>query len=150
MVESIMDFYRYFSELTADRRAQPDRRPGDADRQRQDRRRRRARHGEDRLLRDHRHRRPRHHATRWPAGLRRADRAPGQLPLLQTDPTLMPNAVDEMIRWAAPVRHFMRTAQADTEIGGVPIEAGDWVYLSYLAATGTRGVRRSAPLRRHP
>ncbi len=43
-----------------------------------------------------------------------------------------------MIRWTSPVRHFMRTAQADTEIAGTPIAKGDWVYLSYLAANRDR------------
>src|ERR1700686_247100 len=38
-----------------------------------------------------------------------------------------------MIRWTAPVRHFMRTAQVDTEVAGVKIAKGDWLYLSYLA-----------------
>ncbi len=39
-----------------------------------------------------------------------------------------------MIRWTAPVRHFMRTAQADTEICGEEVKARDWLYLSYKAA----------------
>lgn len=57
-----------------------------------------------------------------------------QLRMLQSDPELLNNAVEEMIRWTAPVRHFMRTAQQDTEILGQQIEKGDWVYLSYKAA----------------
>lgn len=39
-----------------------------------------------------------------------------------------------MIRWTAPVRHFMRTAQDDAEVGGQEIRKGDWLYLSYKAA----------------
>jgi cytochrome P450 len=58
---------------------------------------------------------------------------PDQLALLRERPELMTNAVNEMIRWTAPVRHFMRTATADAEIGGHAIKAGDWLYLSYLA-----------------
>lgn len=57
-----------------------------------------------------------------------------QLRRLQAEPDLLNNAVEEMIRWTAPVRHFMRTARADTEILGQEIEAGDWIYLSYKAA----------------
>ncbi|MEM9745775.1 MAG: cytochrome P450 [Actinomycetota bacterium] len=57
-----------------------------------------------------------------------------QLRLLQDDPELLNNAVEEMIRWTAPVRHFMRTAQEDTEILGQEIRKGDWLYLSYKAA----------------
>ena len=59
---------------------------------------------------------------------------PEQLSKLQAHPELMANAVEEMIRWTAPVRHFMRTAQADTEILGQKIAKGDWLYLSYKAA----------------
>ena len=59
---------------------------------------------------------------------------PDQLALLQREPERIANAVDEMIRYVSPVRHFMRTAQADTEVGGVKIAKGDWLYLSYLAA----------------
>lgn len=60
---------------------------------------------------------------------------PDQLAKLQSAPAeLMTNAVEEMLRWTAPVRHFMRTAQADTEILGQEITEGEWVYLSYKAA----------------
>jgi len=59
---------------------------------------------------------------------------PEQLAKLQADPELINNAVEEMIRWTAPVRHFMRTAQEDTEILGQKIAKGEWVYLSYKAA----------------
>lgn len=57
-----------------------------------------------------------------------------QLRRLQAEPELLNNAVEEMVRWTAPVRHFMRTAQSDTEILGQEIKAGDWMYLSYKAA----------------
>jgi cytochrome P450 len=66
-------------------------------------------------------------------GLRALAENPEQLRLLQGDLELLPNAVDEMIRWTAPVRHFMRTAQVDTEVAGVEVAKGDWLYLSYLA-----------------
>ena len=59
---------------------------------------------------------------------------PDQLRKLQDHPDLVNNAVEEMIRWTAPVRHFMRTAQDDTEILGQKISKGDWIYLSYKAA----------------
>lgn len=41
---------------------------------------------------------------------------------------------DEVVRWATPVTIFQRTATADTEIGGVAVEAGDRLGLSYSAA----------------
>ncbi|MEM9562401.1 MAG: cytochrome P450 [Actinomycetota bacterium] len=60
---------------------------------------------------------------------------PDELVKLKEDPEgLMANAVEEMIRWTAPVRHFMRTATDDTEVLGQEIRRGDWLYLSYKAA----------------
>ena len=67
-------------------------------------------------------------------GLHALIQNPDQLALLQKRPELMPNAVEEMIRWTSPVRHFMRTAQEDTEVLGQKIKKGDWLYLSYKAA----------------
>ena len=59
---------------------------------------------------------------------------PDQLARLQADPSLMGTAVDEMIRWTSPVKHFMRTAARDYELGGVTIKEGQDVYLSYWSA----------------
>ena len=59
---------------------------------------------------------------------------PEQLAKLRASPELVNNAVEEMIRWTAPVRHFMRTAQQDTVVCGQEIRKGDWLYLSYKAA----------------
>ncbi len=56
---------------------------------------------------------------------------PDQLARLRENPDLMPLAVDEMIRWVTPVKEFMRTATADTEIRGVSIAEGESVLLSY-------------------
>lgn len=68
-------------------------------------------------------------------GLRALIEHPDQLAKLQADPeTHLSNAVEEMLRWTAPVRHFMRTAQEDTEVLGQKIAKGDWLYLSYKAA----------------
>ena len=67
-------------------------------------------------------------------GMEALVRNPDQLAKLQADPALINNAVEEMIRWTAPVRHFMRTATEDTEVLGQPIKKGDWLYLSYKAA----------------
>jgi cytochrome P450 len=57
-----------------------------------------------------------------------------QLARLQGDLSLMGTAVEEMIRWVAPVKEFMRTAQADTEVRGVSIKKGDSILLSYPSA----------------
>ena len=59
---------------------------------------------------------------------------PDQLERLQAEPDLLSNAIEEMIRWTSPVRHFMRTAQDDTEVLGQKIRKGDWIYLSYKGA----------------
>ena len=59
---------------------------------------------------------------------------PDQLARLQSDMSLMPTAVEEMIRWVVPVKEFMRTAQADTAVRGVPIAKGEAVLLSYVSA----------------
>ena len=59
---------------------------------------------------------------------------PDQLARLKADPSLMGTAVEEIIRWVVPVKEFMRTAQADTEIRGVKIKKGDAVLLSYVSA----------------
>ena len=59
---------------------------------------------------------------------------PDQLARLQADMSLMPTTVEEIIRWVVPVKEFMRTAQADTEVRGVPIAKGESVLLSYVSA----------------
>jgi cytochrome P450 len=67
-------------------------------------------------------------------GLLELIRNPGELQRLQNDPGLMGTAVEEMIRCVVPVKEFMRTAQADTEVRGVPIAKGEAVLLSYVSA----------------
>ena len=59
---------------------------------------------------------------------------PGELARLRDDPALLPTAADEMIRWVTPVKEFMRTASAGTVLGGVPIAKGESVLLSYPSA----------------
>ncbi|BBZ79089.1 cytochrome P450 [Mycolicibacterium anyangense] len=67
-------------------------------------------------------------------GLLELLRNPGELARLQGDLGLMGTAVEEMVRCSTPVRAFMRTAQADTEVRGVPITKGESVLLSYVSA----------------
>ncbi|WP_078868095.1 cytochrome P450 [Streptomyces sp. NRRL F-5727] len=55
---------------------------------------------------------------------------------LRAEPELLPQAVDELLRWI-PHRNGVglpRIATEDVEIGGVVIRAGEAVYASYLAA----------------
>ena len=52
---------------------------------------------------------------------------------MKADPKLIPGHVDESIRWASPVRHFMRTAARDVELAGQTIAKGDWLMLCYYS-----------------
>lgn len=61
---------------------------------------------------------------------------PAMFARVKRDPSLIPGLVDEAVRWATPVKHFMRSATADAEIGGRPIAKGDWIMLCY--ASGNR------------
>lgn len=56
---------------------------------------------------------------------------PGEFAKLKADPSLIPSAVEEMIRWVTPVKHFMRTATQDCELGGKSVKAGDGLALFY-------------------
>ncbi|WP_374420370.1 cytochrome P450 [Novosphingobium arvoryzae] len=59
---------------------------------------------------------------------------PDQFARVKADRSLVPGIVEEAIRWTTPVQHFMRTAAADVELGGVQVKAGDWLMLNYVAA----------------
>jgi cytochrome P450 family 142 subfamily A polypeptide 1 len=50
------------------------------------------------------------------------------------DPELIPQAVEEMLRWVTPIRSFSRTATEDTELGDKKIKKGDVVYMVYSSA----------------
>ena len=64
-------------------------------------------------------------------GLLQLIRNPAQMAKLKADMSLLPSAVDEMIRWVTPVKHFMRTAAEDCILGGKHIKAGDSLCLYY-------------------
>ena len=60
---------------------------------------------------------------------------PAQMQLLSDDMDgLMPSAIDEVIRWVTPVRHFMRTATEDYELRDKTIRAGESAILWYPSA----------------
>jgi len=50
------------------------------------------------------------------------------------DPSLIPAAVEEMLRLVSPVLSFQRTATQDTELGGVPIAKGEKILMIYGSA----------------
>jgi len=56
---------------------------------------------------------------------------PDQLAKVKANPSLIPGLVEESIRWVTPVKHFMRSATADTELAGRKIAKGDWMMLAY-------------------
>ncbi len=53
---------------------------------------------------------------------------------LEADPSLLPGAVEEMLRWTTPLHYFRRTATADTELHGQRIREGDRVVMLYSSA----------------
>ena len=59
---------------------------------------------------------------------------PDQFDRLVADSALVPTAVDEILRYGTPIIYFRRTATEDTEIRGVPIQAGDRVAMWFLSA----------------
>ena len=63
-------------------------------------------------------------------------RDPAEFAKVKANPELIPGLVDGAIRWMTPVKHFMRSATADTELGGRRIAKGDWLMLCY--ASGNR------------
>lgn len=73
-------------------------------------------------------------------GLEALIRHPDQLRALQQDPSLIDNAVEEIIRWVTPVRHFMRYAQEDYVLNGTLIRAGERLLLSYLSGNRDEAV----------
>jgi len=50
------------------------------------------------------------------------------------DPGLIPNAVEEMLRWETPVPGVVRLATQDTEMSGCPIAAGQHVVMLLASA----------------
>jgi cytochrome P450 len=59
---------------------------------------------------------------------------PDECGKLVDDPSLIPGAVEEMLRWTSPVTHMARTATADVEIRGQLIKEGDTVVMFYGSA----------------
>lgn len=59
---------------------------------------------------------------------------PEQLEELRTQRTLIPSALEEVLRWSNPLHYFRRTALVDTEVAGTPIAAGDKLAMVYTSA----------------
>lgn len=59
---------------------------------------------------------------------------PGQRQLLVDDPSLIPAAIEELLRWETPVLGVARAATRDTELAGCPIHKGDQVSIILSSA----------------
>jgi cytochrome P450 len=68
------------------------------------------------------------------AGILALMQHPAERQRLAADPSLMPTAIEEMLRYTSPVTVFVRTATEDTELRGIPVKAGDRVAMFYPSA----------------
>jgi cytochrome P450 len=59
---------------------------------------------------------------------------PEQLAAARADRSLLPGAVEEILRWANPLHYFRRTATEDTELADTKVEAGQKVAMLYTSA----------------
>jgi cholest-4-en-3-one 26-monooxygenase len=59
---------------------------------------------------------------------------PAEWGKLQARPELLPDAVEEILRWVTPISYFARTATEDCELHGQTIRAGDKVALYWASA----------------
>ncbi len=68
------------------------------------------------------------------SGMNELIRHPGLYRQLEEDPSGLPLAVEEMLRWTCPLHYFRRTATRDTTLRGQKIRAGDRVVMLYSSA----------------
>ena len=59
---------------------------------------------------------------------------PEQWEKLRDQPELLPDAVEEILRWVTPISYFSRTATQDCELHGQKIHAGDKLALYWASA----------------
>ncbi|MFK7838297.1 MAG: cytochrome P450 [Sulfitobacter sp.] len=59
---------------------------------------------------------------------------PDQWDALRNDATLVPNAMEEIVRMCTPIRAFSRYVAQDTEVAGVPLEEGARIIAVYASA----------------
>ncbi len=65
---------------------------------------------------------------------------PDQWEKLRQDRSLLPGAVEEMLRFVTPVMHFRRTVVADTELGGQALQEGDKIVFWHTSANRDESV----------
>lgn len=59
---------------------------------------------------------------------------PAQKRLLVDDPSLIPSAVEEMLRWVSPIKNMARTVVSDISFRGQELRAGEKLLLLYPSA----------------
>jgi len=69
-------------------------------------------------------------ATRWPE----------EWAKVMANPSLIPNATQELIRWQTPLAHMRRTTTQATELGGKTIPAGSKVVMWYMSGNRDESV----------
>ena len=67
-------------------------------------------------------------------GMRALIEHPEERAKLEADPSLLPTAIEEMLRYVSPVIVFSRTATKDTELRGVRVNKGDRAAMFYPSA----------------
>lgn len=58
---------------------------------------------------------------------------PDQRAAMAADPSDVPRAVEECLRWVTPIHQFARTVVEDTTVGGHPVEADDYLVMLYTS-----------------
>jgi len=69
-----------------------------------------------------------------PGGMHELFRHPEARAALAADPSRLPAAIEEMLRWVTPIKNMARTATRDVEMHGQTIGAGEKVLLLYPSA----------------
>jgi cytochrome P450 len=96
-----------------------------------------------------------HETTNYLIGnlIRRLLEEPERWDAVVADPSLIPGAVEEILRYANPLHYFRRTAVSDTELSGTRIGAGEKVAMYYTSANRDEDVfddPQRFDIHRHP
>ena len=67
-------------------------------------------------------------------GLKALIEHPKEFKKLKDNLDLLPNAIEEFLRWVAPVKHFARTATEDVQVGDQKIREGERVVVFFASA----------------
>jgi cholest-4-en-3-one 26-monooxygenase len=73
-------------------------------------------------------------------GLEALLRHPDQLARVRADMSLLPGAIEEMLRWVTPIKNMNRTATCDVEVNGQQVREGDRILLLYPSANRDEAV----------